>query len=533
MALAGGGTEQDPWLITTLVELATVLRDAAATGFYLIANDLGSTRRYMPTVEVTTLNSYKAKVIDGAGYTVYFDSYQGTSNTSAVFAGVHFRNIKIHVTTSIFGSYTNYLFYRCSLTDVAVYAAVSTSSGPSTSFINADANTPYIIPREVKRVVLGVDGSPAAAQPRYLTWTVSGVSLSQCYVYTTGTPSAGVTELGSAPTLIYLDGLTGKAFSDNGWWEVGLELCPWQSEQVALSLQTLVNGVPVSRRVLVENEKLLRYIGDTDTQGIGQYNVRVRKWSAFTVYVAEDTAADPLRDDKPILAGAWYLSPDSNGFVYQASSAGRITTLSGVTFADQPVVVDGITFTPRPRYKAVLSDRRSRALHGATQTLTLDNGGSGGGGPVIDGDPAYLEGQVEEIHPMTGLRRALAGCEVIVFERRGTDYVAMGSTYSDGIGGFRLETQVYGGGDVFAFAADLPGVIFQPGAVLNLGDRIRPALANGYVYEIIQAGTAGAEEPVWWPDQGDGTEGDIGTARARARPYYQPVGHGPLKMTPM
>lgn len=177
-----------------------------------------------------------------------------------------------------------------------------------------------------------------------------------------------------------------------------------------------------------------------------------------------------------------------------------------------------------------MSGRRSLARNGPAQIIILDNS-AGGGGPVIEGDPAYLDGVVEEIHPMTGARQALSNCEVVAFERRGSDYVAMGSTYSDGIGGFRLETEVYGGGDVFAFAADFPGVIFQPGVALNAGDRIRPALANGYVYEIVQPGTAGAAEPVWWPDQGGGTEGNIGTAVAKARPYYQPVGHGPLKMT--
>ena len=527
----GSGTELDPWLITAYHELNSVLRDANGTGFYRIANDLDTgSATSLSTVTTTSVAGYKAKVIDGAGYTVRFSSSQGTSVISTLFAGVHFRNIKIHVTIYISGSYPNYLFYRCSLTDVAVYAKVDTSSGPSTYLVNSDSSTPYIIPREVKRVLLGMDGEPTAQQPRYTTWSVVGASITQCYMYTAQTPSTGVTKLGSPPTLALLDGYSSGAFSDNGWWEVGLELCPWQSEQVALTLQSLDAGAPVSRRLLVENEKVLRYIGDTDAQGLGQFNVRVRKWSGFSVYAAEDIGADALRADKPIAAGGLYLSPDDNGYVYAAGAAGRVTSLAGVTFADQPVVVDGITFTPRPRYQAAVSGRRSVALQGSTQVITLDNAG-GGGGPVIEGDPAFLEGAVEEVHPMPGLRRALANCEVIAFERRGSDYVAMGSTYSDGIGGFRLETEVYGGGDVFAFAADFPGVIFQPGATLNLGDRIRPAMANGYVYEITEAGTAGAEEPVWWPDQGDGTEGDIGTARAAARPYYQPVGHGPLKMT--
>src|SRR5690606_23561840 len=127
----------------------------------------------------------------------------------------------------------------------------------------------------------------------------------------------------------------------------------------------------------------------------------------------------------------------------------------------QPVTINGITFAPRPRHGSVISTRRSLMRDGSSQVVLLDTSG-GGGGPVIEGDPAYLDGIVEEIHPMTGARQALANCEVVAFERRGSDYVAMGSTYSDGIGGFRLETDVYGGGDVFAFAADFPGVIFQP-----------------------------------------------------------------------
>ena len=258
--------------------------------------------------------------------------------------------------------------------------------------------------------------------------------------------------------------------------------------------------------------------------------MRIRKWSSFTVYASEDFATDELRDDKLILAGAWYLPPSDNGYVYQADVGGRTTSLAGVTFADQPVTVDGILFTPRPVYKAVLSERSSVLRDGAAQTIVLDNAG-GAGGPVLEGDPAYLDGVVEEIHPMLGTVRALANAEVIAFERRGSEYVAMGSSYSNAVGEFRVETEVYGGGDIFAFAADFPGVIWQAGIDLNTGDRVRPTVNNGYVYEVITPGNSGVTEPTWWADAGDGTEGAIGGATAKARPYYQPVGHGPLKMT--
>lgn len=132
---------------------------------------------------------------------------------------------------------------------------------------------------------------------------------------------------------------------------------------------------------------------------------------------------------------------------------------------------------------------------------------------------------------MLGTLRSLVGAEVFVFERRGSDFVAQGSAYSNEIGEFLVNTDVYGGGDVFAFAADFPGVIWQAGIALNIGARVRPTVNNGYVYEIITAGNSGATEPMWWADEGDGTEGSIGGATAKARPYYQPVGHGPLKMT--
>lgn len=155
----------------------------------------------------------------------------------------------------------------------------------------------------------------------------------------------------------------------------------------------------------------------------------------------------------------------------------------------------------------------------------------GGGATVLEGDPAYLDGVVEEIHPIEGTVRPLANAEVNVFEWRGDSYVAMGRALSGVQGEFRVDTQFYGGGDVFSFASDFPGVTWRSNLVLGVGDRVRPSVNNGYVYEVVGSGNTGATEPTWWADSGDGTEGAIGTATAKARPYYQPVGHGPLKMT--
>lgn len=528
--LQGSGSEVDPWLITTISEFLAVVRDASSSGFYRITNDI-STGGYAQLSTALASSAYAPKVIDCAGYSVLLSGAQVSSNACSVFFAIHFINAKIHYRlTNNFSSSITYLFYSCSLQDCAVYATRVTSTSASTYLAYYSASSPRLINSAMSRVALLQDSDPVLPQAHFLATAISGVTASQCYVYTTGTSGSGLTKRTVPLTVASLDALTGNAFSDAGWWQDGNYMLPWQSEAVALTLQTLAEGANASRQLWLESERYTRYLGESDASGAAQFTARIRKHSGFAVLAAEDFGADDLRPDKAIAAGYWYLPPSDNGFVYQADIAGRITSLDGVTFDDQPVLVDGITFTSRPRYTPVMSARRSVARNGSAQLITLDNSG-GGGGPVIDGDPAFLEGAVEEVHPMTGLRRALANCEVIAFEKRGTDYVAMGSTYSDGLGGFHLETQVYGGGDVFAFAADFPGVIFQSGAALNIGDRIRPALANGYVYEITEAGTAGAEEPVWWPDQGDGTEGAIGSATARARPYYQPVGHGPLKMT--
>lgn len=529
----GSGSQTDPWQIEFLHQFLTVVRTSGSGGFYRITADIeGAAFVTLTPIDINSVSNYVGKVIDGNGYGVRLVGSQPTSNTCCEFSGIHFRNIVIRYRLSTSGSsWTNYLFYRCSLTDLAVYATKTSSYSLNSHLVHADSGTPALIPREVKRVALFMEGAPAGVQPDFLSMSLTGVTASQAYVYTTGFPGTGLTKRTVPLTLTDLDGLTSNAFSDNGWWQTGSELLPWQSEQVALTVQTLANGTAVSRRLWFENEYHVRHFGDTDAAGVGQYTLRIRKWGSFTVYASEDYATGELRDDKVILANAWYLPPANNGYVYQAGAGGKTTTLAGVTFDDQPVTIDGILFTPRPVYKAVLSERFSVARNGAAQTLLLDNAGGGGGGTVLEGDPAYLDGVVEEIHPMLGTVRVLSGSEVIAFERRDGAYVAMGSSFSNTFGEFRINTEVYGGGDIFAFAADFPGAIWQAAIELNLGDKVRPTVNNGYVYEIITAGNSGATEPAWWADTGDGTEGAIGGATAKARPYYQPVGHGPLKMT--
>lgn len=521
VGLAGLGTEANPWLIATPQNLLAVVRDSVSSGFYRLTADISSNLA-LSTLPTSSADLYAPKVIDGDGYAISW----AVDLAPVGFAGIHWRNVTLKI--RVFGSATRYLLYRSYATDVALYLTVF-NSGTVYVFYTG-SNVPSLLVPKTERMLLLDLASPLSPLSTSVASYNLGIS-EHCYFYRNVTNLiVGFTRRATPLTLLDLDALAGNAYSAAGWWQSVDWLYPFQAEQVGMTVQSIADAAGRARRLWIESEGSTRLLGETDATGVAQVVARIRKWASFTVLASEDFGADELRVNRAVRSGGTYLPPVENGFVYNASQAGLITSLDGVEFADQPVTIDGINFTPRPAYRTVMSSRRSVQRNGITQSFLLDNA-AGGGGPVVTGDPAYLDGVVEEIHPMTGARQALANCEVVAFERRGSAYVAMGNTFSDGVGGFRLETEVYGGGDVFAFAADFPGVIFQAGAPLNVGDRIRPALANGYVYEIVQPGSAGSTEPVWWADQGDGTEGDIGTARARARPYYQPVGHGPLKMT--
>ena len=519
--LLGTGTEVNPWLISTPADLLAVVRDVASSGFYRLANDISSGLT-LTALNQTSAGAYAPKVIDGDGFEIAWS----ITVSDTAFSMIFWRNITLRL--GVLGSGIRYLLHQCYATDVALYITLYNGG---TLYLFNTGSPASLLPASIRRVLLFDRLAPASpANSTSFLFSGSSAIVSQCYVYRTGSNIGNMIARPAPLTLASLDPLVGSAFSDAGWWEASGQMMPLQAETVNLALQTIADGNARSRRLWVEFERTTRYLGESDAAGQADLVARIRKWASFTVLASEDFGADELRAARPITAGYFYLPPSDNGFVYQAGAAGRITSLAGVVFDDQPVTINGIVFTPRPAYRAVMSARRSVQRNGSSQTFILDNS-SGGGGPVIDGDPAYLDGVVEEVHPTLGTVRPLANSEVAVFERRGDAYVAMGRALSNVVGEFRVETQVYGGGDVFAFAADFPGVIWSPGVELNLGNRLRPTTNNGYVYEIVEAGVSGATEPAWWADQGDGTEGYIGTARARARPYYQPVGHGPLQMT--
>lgn len=537
MALAGSGTVGDPWQITTKDQMASVLRDRLVVGFYRVMQDL-----YVldaTPIQLTPLltNSseaagYLPKVIDLNGFGVYaVMTWSKPSGACVMFSTIHFKNGEIRFNVTLTATEpTVYVLYMCFATDCAIRGKTSGAyaADGTVNLFYSETNHPALIAREIRRLVItNLDNPNTAVTTFNRTYITTPVVISQAYIL--GTTENMYTGFTSRAALIALASLPAE-FVSNGWWESGSLLYPYQLESVAFSVEALDGGVPARRMVWVENDRQLVMLGLTAMDGLGNYSTVIRRNTGFTLYASEDLVIAPLRAGAVVASGGWYAPPTQVSFVYQASASGTLGSLAGITFDGSPVVVNGITFTPLLRRKAAVSERLTVATFGSAISLVLDNS-SGGGGPVVEGDPAYLDGVVEETHPMLGGVRPLPGSEVIVFERRAGGYVAMGSAYSNALGEFRVETDVYGGGDVFAFAADFPGVAWQPGLPLGLGDRVRPTVNNGYVYEVITAGSAGATEPAWWADAGDGTEGAIGSATAKARPYYQPVGHGPLKMT--
>jgi hypothetical protein len=91
-----------------------------------------------------------------------------------------------------------------------------------------------------------------------------------------------------------------------------------------------------------------------------------------------------------------------------------------------------------------------------------------------------------------------------------------------------IALEVTTSGALYAVGLDDYGVAFVGGLSLPVGARVRPTHYVGWLYEITEAGTLPATEPTWWPAEGDNASRLLGTARAIAVRYYQPLAHGPL-----
>lgn len=156
----------------------------------------------------------------------------------------------------------------------------------------------------------------------------------------------------------------------------------------------------------------------------------------------------------------------------------------------------------------------------ADLTLTLDMAdGSGGGG---GGQPATVAARVRlaqqpASRPLVVVGRAIDGA-----------WQVLGSGQSDAAGNAALELRVPPSVAAYAVAIDNWGVPFQAGLAVDDGVVVRPSQFAGWLYQVTEAGTLPASEPVWWPAEGDNAPRQLGTARAVAVRYYQPLAHGPV-----
>jgi hypothetical protein len=163
--------------------------------------------------------------------------------------------------------------------------------------------------------------------------------------------------------------------------------------------------------------------------------------------------------------------------------------------------------------------RRVRAAYlslstGGTYTFNIT---SGDGGQA--GEPAQVEARVR-------VERVPSSREVVLLERPpdGEWRVAGYGPTPGGTGEIDLRVV---GGDVYALAVDDYGVQFVADLAVQVGQRIRPTQYTGWVYEITEAGQLPSVEPAWWAAVGENPSQPLGSARAVARRYFQPIALGP------
>jgi len=143
--------------------------------------------------------------------------------------------------------------------------------------------------------------------------------------------------------------------------------------------------------------------------------------------------------------------------------------------------------------------------------------GEGGG---QQGDPGQVAGLVR-------VERLPASREIVLVERPADGEWRLAGFGPTPGGSGAIDVRVLGG-DVYAIGVDDYGVVFVPDLAVQVGQRIRPTQYAGWVYEITEAGQLPSTEPVWWPAQGENPSRPLGTARAVARRYFQPIAHGPV-----
>lgn len=229
--------------------------------------------------------------------------------------------------------------------------------------------------------------------------------------------------------------------------------------------------------------------------------------------------------------------------VFREGEATADPKLATLYVGDEPVGGASFAFF-RVTDQPVVQWFKTELLRGQFLVQVTDNGSPRLGllrWPVLDANTSALSYNLTEgqggglvTHPATvpaGARvddqRKIR--EVVVVERQADGQwrvAGAGFTAEDALQDVDLE--VTDAGTWYALGLDDWGELFEPGKAVSVGQRVRPTLMEGWLYEVTEAGNLPAQEPEWWPIQGENPSRQIGTARAIAVRYYQPLGHGPF-----
>jgi len=189
-----------------------------------------------------------------------------------------------------------------------------------------------------------------------------------------------------------------------------------------------------------------------------------------------------------------------------------VRNLALATLIDQGEwLIAGVDDTPPRRARVAYLSFSESGIY--TFNITSDEGGQAG-------DPGRVEARVR-------VERVPVRREVVLLERPADGEWRLAGYGPTPGGNGDIDVRVVGG-DVYAMAVDDYGVQFVADLAVQIGQRIRPTQYAGWVYEITEAGQLPAVEPVWWAAQGENPSQPLGTARAVARRYFQPIAHGPV-----
>lgn len=139
------------------------------------------------------------------------------------------------------------------------------------------------------------------------------------------------------------------------------------------------------------------------------------------------------------------------------------------------------------------------------------------------GDPAQVDGLVR-------VDGQSASREIVLVERPADGQWRLAGYGSTPGGAGKIDVRVTGG-ELYALSIDDVGVAFAPSLVVAVGQRIRPSVFTGVLYQVTEPGVLPATEPAWWPITSGGSR-ELGTARAEAVRYYRPLAHGPVTAEP-